>query len=382
MTFDQWGTPASSEPSNGEDRLQFLLDESPGLGGCSPSASSHIQPPDEESDHQETFLDSADGAFQLTADSSTGEGTVDPAILSLNSVSQAEGTREYNHEEEGPIASHGMISSAAMKLKCGRKRHGDLDIERRAKGITKKCQRRPSGRHMRQPEKAAYLHDDDIRSLVRQIRPKIQSSINVGQMVHSLTERIGQQTAERTSFFIHLLFAVAHPTSIRQLRDVLEAFKSRDDLQTLRPSDTIAGVVQRLDLLDVDTTRNALLRRFYLLRLFDLRDTLRTEIKEKRAPRGRERRAKRNSSSIVAPGDSESGKVASAVLSEMMKLAYPSIERPKTRGIDPGNYWQMHKSLQNRLFASHNWHLMRQKFTVGVIALVPTGGQFNIHNQR
>ncbi|KAK4989994.1 hypothetical protein LTR66_006919 [Elasticomyces elasticus] len=46
------------------------------------------------------------------------------------------------------------------------------------------------------------------------------------------------------------------------------------------------------------------------------------------------------------------------------------------------DYIKKRTSLKNRLAAAGNWYGLRESFSIGLLALVPVGGLYEIHNQR
>ena len=72
---------------------------------------------------------------------------------------------------------------------------------------------------------------------------------------------------------------------------------------------------------------------------------------------------------------------ASGALSSLMAEAYPNLEQPsRLRNSSGTEYKKKYKSLKNMLGSGRNWDLMQQKFSPGILALIPTGGEYGIQN--
>lgn len=68
-------------------------------------------------------------------------------------------------------------------------------------------------------------------------------------------------------------------------------------------------------------------------------------------------------------------------LDDMMSQAYPEIHQNR-RELSEAEYSTKLLALRNRPNAGRNWYLMRQRFPIGILALVPTGEEYKIQNYR
>lgn len=50
------------------------------------------------------------------------------------------------------------------------------------------------------------------------------------------------------------------------------------------------------------------------------------------------------------------------------------------RGRGEGEYQKNLKALKSKLGSGRNWHLLKQRFSAGILALVPVDGNYNIQN--
>ena len=77
------------------------------------------------------------------------------------------------------------------------------------------------------------------------------------------------------------------------------------------------------------------------------------------------------------------GRASSLALADLISQAYPDLKQPQRRQKAPEDEYQRKlKSLQNRLDSGRNWHLMQQRFSPGILTLVPTSGDYKIQNSE
>jgi hemin uptake protein HemP len=143
---------------------------------------------------------------------------------------------------------------------------------------------------------------------------------------------------------------------------------------TLQPTNSIAQTIQALDSLEVAASTNSILRRYYLIRLVDYRNERETHYKKERPER-----AVRN----VREGSKGYGRASSLALADLMAQAYPKLKPlPRSRGRMENEYQRRLKSLKNRISSGRNGHLIQQKFSPGILALIPTGSEYRILNSE
>jgi hypothetical protein len=77
------------------------------------------------------------------------------------------------------------------------------------------------------------------------------------------------------------------------------------------------------------------------------------------------------------------GRASSLALADLMAQAHPKLKPlTRNRGRMDDEYQRRLKSLTNRISSGRNWHLIQQKFSPGILALVPTGGDYRILNSE
>ena len=147
--------------------------------------------------------------------------------------------------------------------------------------------------------------------------------------------------------------------------------------------------MQTLDKLDVATSLNRILRRFHLARLLDYRVRQEEHHRSQQPQRttrrlkyGQERiellsRRLNENNPIIQPGTKsrQSGRADTKALDDLMVELYPHSPKPITgqpKSTDL-EYQQKHRKLKNRLNSARNWYLLQQRFSPGILALVPCG---------
>jgi hypothetical protein len=129
---------------------------------------------------------------------------------------------------------------------------------------------------------------------------------------------------------------------------------------------------QALDNLEIATSTNSILCWYHLTRLIDHRNELENHHKVQRPEQA---------SRKIFTENEGYGRVSSLALADLMVQAYPDLEKPQRRWREVA-YQRKLKSLQNRLSSGRNWHLLQQRFSPGILALVPTSGHYNIQNSE
>lgn len=68
---------------------------------------------------------------------------------------------------------------------------------------------------------------------------------------------------------------------------------------------------------------------------------------------------------------------------DLMAQAFPEHKRVQGRQKAPEDEYQRKlKSVQNRLDSGHNWLLIQQRFSHGILALVLTSEEYKIQNSK
>lgn len=153
--------------------------------------------------------------------------------------------------------------------------------------------------------------------------------------------------------------------------------------------------MKALDVLDAGTAVRDILRRFYLVRLLERRIQREDYYKKRRSARVRAQH-KRDYKSIEqlvedpddqldeeSMGKQRSGRPDANAFADLLATFYPDLkpsDRPSHLAKDREyreNYWK----LKNRLKSARNWYLLQQKFSPGIMALVPCG-EFKIGTDK
>lgn len=193
------------------------------------------------------------------------------------------------------------------------------------------------------------------------------------EMQSKFMKRLDKKDYGRVKAMTDFYFATASPDSLSQLRGLIVTTRRNENLELIRDFSNVAETVRMLDTLEDFQQTCAFLRRMLLLSLANRRDTLRDELQM------HEEGVSNNDQSPSASA------LSSLVLDKLMVEAYP-----QTAGSSEENnirkwrreYGADRKNLKNRLYLAGNWCRAVKRFGPGIIALVPTGGEFQIQNQR
>ena len=156
---------------------------------------------------------------------------------------------------------------------------------------------------------------------------------------------------------------------IYHLNETLQTIRKETNQRLLPASTDIATTNQKLDQLDRLSSTCSVLRRVYLVRLLEHRDNLETQLKDE----GSNPSLRKNKGC---------NKVASRVLERMLEDMYPT----KNFGIFKEDSYSkdshLRKKLQNNLTAARKWSFIHEKFSLGMLFLIPAGTEYGINNQE
>ncbi|KAF2170641.1 hypothetical protein M409DRAFT_19456 [Zasmidium cellare ATCC 36951] len=189
-----------------------------------------------------------------------------------------------------------------------------------------------------------------------------------------------------TPLLTRLFYAIGSPESFLQLRDACR-FIRRTPFKA-RPVSTgnsdLAETVQALDSLEDTDCVASVLRRYHLSRLLEYRNA-RWQHHQSRFPNVRVTKFKHGHVRVKQAKPNEGQKTAaSAALKDLLAEAYPQLhdESGKPLSKTSGPHQRAYKSLKRRLGNGRNWLALSQAFSAGILSLVPTGGDFSIHNHQ
>lgn len=194
---------------------------------------------------------------------------------------------------------------------------------------------------------------------------------------NAIAKKLRTHDHELAEDMTNLYLATASSDSLCQLKDVLVATWGTSNWTMGQTSSTIADTLHMLEKLENVQQAACFIRRILLLRLYKLRETFASRFKEY---------GKHQGHNDDQPDMLIVGKVESNILDCLMEDAYPGIDR-RPQDADSIRKWRdkygtEKKALQNRFQSAKKWNVLSERFSCGVIALVPSGGQFHIQNQK
>lgn len=77
------------------------------------------------------------------------------------------------------------------------------------------------------------------------------------------------------------------------------------------------------------------------------------------------------------------GHALSMALANLLAEVNSSLEQPlRHRAALETKYYKKHKSLEKQLSSRCNWHIIQQRFSPNILALIPTGRDYSIQNYK
>ena len=240
------------------------------------------------------------------------------------------------------------------------------------------------------PTKVSKKHKSLTNSglaLFKELTPIPKNLKQPADVFHIFVERSQNEDHNAIWFLTRLFFAIASPDAFYQLRDACTASRQDGELITARSTNSVCQTVQTLDQLDVSMSTASILRRYHLAFLVSCRN----EREAHHQSQGRERvprtlkygyESSTHTRRTVLRGDGYS-RASSMALADMMAEAYPDLKSGGKRGTEPDTvYPKKYRSLKERVYSGKNWYEMQQRLSPGILALVPTRGDYNIQNSE
>ena len=175
------------------------------------------------------------------------------------------------------------------------------------------------------------------------------------EVYYDLASRIDQKYHVEVPFLTQMFFAIGNHEAFGQLRRILHCVRSSDGGLILASKPSIADTITSTDYESLADAR-MLFRRFYLMDLSDLHLDLVTQYEKSRG--------------------TFSGKPTTKALDHLVEQSYSSGSGASRTPKNPK------KQIQNRLHFSQNWGAFAERFSRGLIALIPRGGHFQFWDQR
>lgn len=201
------------------------------------------------------------------------------------------------------------------------------------------------------------------------------------------TDRSESGNSDTIWLLTRLFFAIGSPDAFCQLRDACGASRQVKEHVILQSTKSISEAMQALDRLDITAITASILRRFYLTFLVTQRDE-----QESYHQSQRPKRVSRTQNFSYTNSDHD-GRTATEqdclrradtiALTRLMANAYPSLKPTrKCNTATDDEYQKKLSSLKVRLRDGRNWHKMQQRLSPGILALVPTRGDYQIQNRE
>ncbi len=221
--------------------------------------------------------------------------------------------------------------------------------------------------------KRQQLFIDDASALLKGLVPK--NLIQPTGLHQTLASRSRSEDPSSMEVLTRLFYAIGSPDAFYQLHHACKASRQVQELRTPQLTNSISEAMQALDQLDVTVIAPSILRRFYLATLVTHRHD--------RERHHQSQRPERRIRSRNSPAEERFKRADTAALADMMAEAYPNLKPTRKRSAALHDEYQKKlSSLKIRLREGRNWYMMQQRFSSGILALVPTYGEYQIQNYK
>lgn len=219
------------------------------------------------------------------------------------------------------------------------------------------------------------------------LKPIPKSIIQPASIYQIFTDRSESGDSDTIWLLTRLFFAIGSPDAFYQLRDACSASRQVKELAASRSTNSISEAMQALDQLDITVITASILRRFYLTFLVTQRYERERHHQSQRPKRvlGSQNFSYTKSGYDTGTATKQDclGRADTKALTELMAEAYPSLKPTWKRNIVTDDEYQKKlSSLKVRLRDGRNWYTMQQRLPPGILALVPTWGDYQIQNRE
>jgi len=223
-----------------------------------------------------------------------------------------------------------------------------------------------------------------VSAFFNQLSPIPKNLMQPADIYQIFADRSQNEDENGIWLLTRLFFAIASPDAFYQLRDACTATRRNEGLPVLQPINSISQTIQALDHLDTTVSITSILRRYYLTFLMahrNEREGHHQSQRPRRVPRTLEYGYMSRGQVRQTSADQEVfGRASSLALADLMTEAYPDMKQTRKHRAPGNEYQKKLQSLKDRLRSGLNWHLMQLQFSPGILALVPTRGDYNIQN--
>ncbi|RFU74500.1 hypothetical protein TARUN_7738 [Trichoderma arundinaceum] len=228
--------------------------------------------------------------------------------------------------------------------------------------------------------------------------PKVikRLDIRVDLTMHNFfATELPSSSADKVDLLARLFFAIASPSALLQLCDAFDLARKAQYPFSRDNSTHLGALMEALDSLDASSFAARILRRYYLVSLLKFR--LEREKHHKTASQKQQKRPKRllkydlqrlnlleRTGTAIISLDSESnnnqkrgakGKRAdSQAIQDLVAIVHPEYNASKKSTI----YQKTAAKLKSRLACARNWYQFSDTFSPGILALIPSGGEYRI----
>ena len=202
---------------------------------------------------------------------------------------------------------------------------------------------------------------------------------------HAFANQGKDDNHDATWLLTRLFFAIGSPVAFSQLHDACTISRESGAFPIPQANDGVFQTVQALDKLDIAISTASILRRYYLVTLMTHRQQQEEYHKSQRpirAPRVLKYGDTNPAYTTGAVAKHGFGRASSQALTDLMAEAYPHLTpSPRKHQVAADDeYRKKLQSLKNRLHTARNWLMLQECFGPGVLALVPTHGEYKIQN--
>ena len=326
---------------------------------------------------------------QTSIDSLTAKRASSDDMAQSITDSRHEATSENNDQSRptSPDCS-GMGTSSLSDISFGRSHSNisrDLDI---MADSNKHRKRKPPAKRI--PEKTKRVNtskSDALTALPCCLRPFHPSAGSPNDVYPMILARLKKGDPSDALLLTRIFYAIGSPESFQQLKDACQLVRKRhvmsipavDSSEAQSPQGLGPKAIRALDKLDREPSVESILRRGYLANLRSDRNRRQIEYRIQNSSKRSRIAGPCNVKFRPQKANRGAGRVSVRVINDLLEDAYPEL-----RLLDKPDqvYKKKAASLHQRISNGRHWLALEEKYSPGILAIVPTGDTVGISNSE
>ena len=246
--------------------------------------------------------------------------------------------------------------------------------------------RNPSAKQKAEKTKRVNTSKSDaLTTLPCCLRPFHPGAGSPNDICTMILARLKRRDPNDALLLTRIFYAIGSPESFQQLKDACQLVRKRhvmsvpavDSSEAQSPRGLGPKAIRALDKLDIEASVESILRRGYLANLRGDRNGRQIQYRIQNSSKRSRSSRPGNVRFRLQKANRGAGRVSVRVFDDLLKDAYPELRLVAKSDQD---YKKKAESLHQRLSNGRHWLALEEKFSPGILAVVPTGDTVGFSN--